>query len=90
LTATLLLRLDERLELLDRRLGEQEALLERFRKTLGMPERSAACAPPLRRSPTISLAARYVLATFGRLIVAGVMTVLALAVVAAALRLITR
>jgi len=90
LTATLLLRLDERLELLDRRLGEQEELLERFRKTLGMPERSAASLPPLRRSPATWLAARYVLATFGRLIVTGVMTVLALAAVAAALRLFTR
>ena len=89
MTAALLLRLDERLESIDRRLGEQEALLERFRRTLGMPERSAV-PPPLPHGSTMSLAARYVLATFGRLIVAGVMTVLALAAVAAALRLITR
>lgn len=93
-TARRHLRLDERLELLDRRLSEQEALLERLRELLGMPQRPAVLTPSPPRSLTIwprtALAVGYVFGVFARLIVAGMLTVLALAVVAAALRLISK
>jgi hypothetical protein len=93
-TPRLFLRLDERLEILDRRLSEQEALLARFRESLGMPQQRAVPT----RSPepgstswrTTALAGGYVLGVFAKLIIAGTMTVLALAVVAGALRLISR
>jgi hypothetical protein len=94
LTVSGLLRLDERIELLDRRLSEQEALLDRYRKALGMPGRSPVPTPSLRRTPSAwrrpALALGYVFTTFGRLILAGMMTVLVLALVAASLRLISK
>lgn len=87
------LRLDERLELLDLRLSEQEALLERLRGLLGVPQRPVVLTPSPPRTlttwRTTALAVGYVFGVFGRLIVAGTMTVLALAVLAGALRLIS-
>ena len=93
-TPRLLRRLDERLEILDRRLSEQEALLARFRESLGMPQRRAVLTlspqPRLTSWRTTALAGGYVFGVFARLIIAGAMTVLALAVVAGALRLISK
>jgi hypothetical protein len=89
------LRLDERLQLLDRRLSEQEALLERLRELLGLLPRPAVVLAP-SPPPTLTIWRRTALAVecafgvFARLILAGMMTVLALAVVAAALRLISK
>lgn len=88
------LRLDKRLELLERRLSEQEALLGRFRELLRMPQRPAVLTPPTPCSLTISrrtaLGVGYAFGVFARLIVAGMATLLALAVVAATLRLISK
>jgi hypothetical protein len=93
-TPRLLLRLDERLEILDRRLSEQEALLARFRESLGVPQRPVVLTPsrPPRLTGwrTTALAGGYVFGVFARLIIAGTMTVLALAGVAGALRLISK
>jgi hypothetical protein len=86
-------RFNQRLDLLDRRLSEQEALLERLRESLGMPRRPAVLTPPSQSStsrPRTALALGYVFGVFARLIVAGTMTVLALAVLAGALRLISK
>jgi hypothetical protein len=93
-TPRLFLRLGERLEILDRRLSEQEALLARFRESLGMPQQQAVPTPsPEPRLPSwrsTALACGYVFGVFARLIIAGTMTVLALAVVAGALRVISK
>ena len=87
-------RLDKRLELLDRRLSEQEALLERLWELLGMPQRPAVLTPPPPRSLTnwrrTTLGVVYAFGVFARLIVAGMATLLTLAVVAAMLRLISK
>jgi len=94
LTARRPLRLDKRLKLLERRLSEQEALLERLRELLGMPQRPAVLTPSPSRSLTnwrrTALAVGYAFGVFARLIVAGMTTILALAVVAALLRLISK
>jgi hypothetical protein len=88
------LRLDKRLELLERRLSEQETLLERLRESLRMPQRPAVLTPSPPRNLTnwrrTALAVGYAFGVFARLIVAGMTTILALAVVAATLRLISK
>ena len=87
-------RLDKRLESLERRMGEQEALLDRLRELLGMPQRPLVLTPSPTRSVTnwrrTALGAGYAFGVFARLIVTGMATLLALGVVAAILRLISR
>jgi hypothetical protein len=87
-------RLDKRLEILERRLSEQEALLQRLHELLGMPPRPAILMPWPPRSPPIwrrmPIAVAYAFGVFTRLIVGGIATLLALAVVAAMLRLISK
>jgi hypothetical protein len=87
-------RLDKRLESLERRLGEQEALLARLHELLGMPQRPAVLTRSPPRSLTnwrrTALGAGYAFGIFARLIVTGMATLLALGVVAAILRLISR
>jgi hypothetical protein len=86
-------RLDKRLESLERRLGEQEELLERLHELLGMPQRPAVLTPSPRSVTNwrrTALGAGYAFGVFARLIVTGMATLLALGVVAAILRLISR
>ena len=93
-TAHRAFRLDKRLESLERRLGEQEALLDRLHELLGMPQRPAVPTPLPPRGLTnwrrAALGAGYAFGVFARLIITGMATLLALGVVAAILRLISR
>lgn len=93
-TARRPVRLDKRLDLLERRLSEQEALLERCRELLGLPQRPTVPTPSPAGGLTLwrvmPLAVTYAFGVCARLIVAGMMTVLALAIVGAALRLIVK
>lgn len=88
------LRLDKRLERLELRLTEQEALLERLRELLRMPHRRTALTSPPPSSLPIwrrtALGVVYASGVFARLLVAGTATLLALGVVAATLRLISK
>lgn len=90
----LALRLDERLDFLDRRLSEQEALLERLWELLGMPQRSHVLTPSPPATLTIwgraAIMVECIVGVFARLIVTGIITVLALIVAAAVLRLISK
>lgn len=96
------LRFDERLDVLDRRIAEQEAVLDQLRELLRLPPRPSVFSTSLGE-PTVSrvahaqaasqlawLSARYILGVLARLVASAALFALALAAVAELLNLLER